>query len=831
MDHAFQIIAAIVPRRRDLAFVAFARLQPEHFIQSVQRNIFVLLSRYMELTGEIITSAALEDLLNRQGVDPAKVLVYLETFNAIAAADVQDHEFRYAVEAIQDLRAHQLTGEAITNSMEIMERGLEVDRVFQKGHTEARTYLYSELAKIDRLSGAASQAPEGDIRQDRQEVMKEYADRKAGKLDTGVFCGIPSIDNNTLGFQNGELDIIAAFTAQGKMQPLDAKILTPLGWKRMGELCVGDAVINSAGVSSKVTGVFPKGLLPIYKVSMSDGSSTEAGAEHLWKFQDNSQRNHKQRRGRWSIGTTADIKRMLESAGKAGAERQDFYIPLVAPVEFGGTALEDLPVHPYLLGCLIGDGCLKYSTPEFTTADSEVFQSFRQLLPSDCLIKHTDRYDYRITGLGQTTRTINPLVKRLQTLGLQGKGSESKFIPSSYAMASIEARIALLQGLMDTDGSVGAGGQNLEFTSCSKQLAEDVRALVQSLGGYSRISAKTTSYEYMGEKKVGQLAYRQNLALPAEYALFKPLVPFRLERKIQRLVPRKRPISRNIVSVELVGEKPCQCISVNAADGLYVTDDFIVTHNTTFVSQLAWQACLDGRNVYFVTSETIRAQVRRKILARHSRQPQFGLPEGINSADLKAARLAPDLEVKFQEVLDDFTNNPTYGKLYLAQIPRGGTLGLVESRLNRAQQNWHVDLVIIDYLALIKPDRHRGSQREEFNDVIRDTKVLAATFDDGRGVPIVSPWQMSQAAWKEAVRNGEYSLASLAETSEVEKSGDAIISLLQLPDSPSELKGQFLKLRDGDRHNPFTLEVDFRTAYLGMKIASTAISGLLDDDD
>lgn len=270
------------------------------------------------------------------------------------------------------------------------------------------------------------------------------------------------------------------------------------------------------------------------------------------------------------------------------------------------------------------------------------------------------------------------------------------------------------------------------------------------------------------------------------------------------------------------------CVEVEAEDGLFVTEHHIVTHNSMLTTQIAWDAAVtQGKNVFFSTSETIRPQVRRRLLARHSRLPQFGLPRGLNSADLKNGTLSPEEEEVFEQVVDDFTTNPTYGKIHLAQVPRGATLGFLEARLNRQQQNWNIDLVVIDYLALLKPDRHRQTSREEFNDVLKDAKVMATAHDGGRGVPIISPWAMSQTAYKEALRTGEYQLANLAETSEAEKSPDQIWAMLRLPDAPNEVKMQSLKNRDGDTPSSFVLATDYRAAFLGQK-DSSGMASLLD---
>lgn len=247
-------------------------------------------------------------------------------------------------------------------------------------------------------------------------------------------------------------------------------------------------------------------------------------------------------------------------------------------------------------------------------------------------------------------------------------------------------------------------------------------------------------------------------------------------------------------------------------------------------TQVAWHAATQqGKNVFFATSETVRDQVRRRLIARHSRSEAFGSPEGLNSAAIKSGNLSPDEEDSYQATIADLASNPSYGKLYVAQIPRGGTLGFLEARLNRQQSLWNIDLVVIDYLALMRPDRKRQVRREEAEDLLKDAKVLAVTFDGGRGIPLISPWAMSQNSYRDALKTGAYTLANLADTSEAEKSSDVIISMLRLPELQNEVKIQFLKNRDGETPLPFSLRTDYRCSYLAEKSSGNATSAVLEN--
>lgn len=240
---------------------------------------------------------------------------------------------------------------------------------------------------------------------------------------------------------------------------------------------------------------------------------------------------------------------------------------------------------------------------------------------------------------------------------------------------------------------------------------------------------------------------------------------------------------------------------------------------TQLCCQIAWHAAvMQGKNVFFATSETVRVAVRRRLVARHSRLPQFGLTRGLNANDIKNGTLAPEEEKALKMVVDDLDHNPNYGMIYLSQIPSGATMSYWQARMNRQGSMWQIDLSVMDYFALLKSDRKRNSEREEFNEILKDAKVFSQSFNEGKGVPLVSPWQLKQEAYKAAQLTGAYGLASLSDTSEAEKSPDLIATLLAMPEQPNQLSLQLLKVRDGEVPNyAFQLETDFRNAYLGDK--------------
>jgi replicative DNA helicase len=240
---------------------------------------------------------------------------------------------------------------------------------------------------------------------------------------------------------------------------------------------------------------------------------------------------------------------------------------------------------------------------------------------------------------------------------------------------------------------------------------------------------------------------------------------------------------------------------------------------TAFCCQVAWDvSVIQGKNVVYLTTETLRRQVRSKIVARHSRLTQFGLPKGLNTRDISEGTLDDRGRGVFQAVLDDFGSNESYGHCYVAQVPRGSTIPQVEARLNAIGREFPIDLAIFDYLQLWKPTRPRKDRREELAEILIESKQVAVTFQDGRGLPILSPWQVSRAGREAAKANGGiYQLEGMSETAESANTADIVLAIFD-PDNDASM-GRSVNLdfgvpknRDGERGGTLRVTADFANA-------------------
>ena len=363
--------------------------------------------------------------------------------------------------------------------------------------------------------------------------------------------------------------LVANAPGTGKAQPLDAKVLTSTGWTSIGALRVGDKVIDPDGGTAEVLGVFPQGVKKVYRVTVAGGGSTECCAEHLWTVQTNRDKRTKRSRTLTLSALRASGLERLATAKNPWSSAK-YFLPSAVPADFAPVDDHDLPLDPYLLGVILGDGSVSAAgnSVGFTSADKDIVEAVRHALPRGVALKeHTrSKYGWRISR--ETGSQRNTVRAALEYIGVFGKKAEDKGVPGAYLHASQGVRLALLRGLLDTDGDCGKGYAT--FNTSSPQLAADVAFLVGSLGGFTTTTSRVPTYWHKGEKRTGRIAYRVRIRIG--------VCPFSLARKATQWRPSL--VARGIKAVEYARDAECVCIAVSSKRNLYITDDFIVTHNT-----------------------------------------------------------------------------------------------------------------------------------------------------------------------------------------------------------------------------------------------------------
>lgn len=367
---------------------------------------------------------------------------------------------------------------------------------------------------------------------------------------------------STLGSADGR-----QLLAQGEIAglPLQALVLTTQGWRANGDLLVGERLVDPDGGHSVVTAVHAALTTDVYYVTLQDGSAATASGGQRWQIQTRDSNN----RRKVENVTTNELKQW------AARKYCQVLLPRSTPHHY--DVADALPVHPYLLGILLAEGSLSQETLTFATADPPILARVASLLPSELSIK-TIGVKHRISagnwGGAQVARNVtsrNTLITALRSLGLWGTRSHTKFIPQPYLLAREDERLDVLRGVLDGDGSINKAG-HIRFCTSSPQLAEDVRALIWSLGGRAKIVTKRDrTYRYNDRVRaskdehwihgVGGLA----------------LNPFWLPRKAERFEysPKSDSYSRKVVGVEHAGMTQVRRIEVSNASGLILACDNI----------------------------------------------------------------------------------------------------------------------------------------------------------------------------------------------------------------------------------------------------------------
>jgi deoxycytidine triphosphate deaminase len=352
------------------------------------------------------------------------------------------------------------------------------------------------------------------VQQDDLTEVVEVPDDEAFLLHPGEFVLGSTLEVITLGND-------LASRLEGKALALDTEVPTPWGWTTMEHLEVGDEVFDEHGRPTAVVATTEAMTdRRCYEVLLSDGSRFVADAQHLWVTRS------KAERVRGAGGRTRTTEQLAATL-RAGRE-WNHHVALTGPAEY--ECREDLPVDPYVLGVWLGDGTTTSAT--ITTADAQVVQEIRKA-----------GYE-----------------------GLLG----DKHVPQYYLTACYEQRLALLQGLMDSDGYVDDVGR-CEFVSILEHLSDAVVELAASLG-----------LRPVKRKKRVTLAGVEQA--PGYQVTFTPHLPvFRLERKLARLTAKRRQSRfRAVVAVRPVETVPVRCIEVATTSGMFLVGrTYVPTHNSS----------------------------------------------------------------------------------------------------------------------------------------------------------------------------------------------------------------------------------------------------------
>ena len=395
----------------------------------------------------------------------------------------------------------------------------------------------------------------------------------------------------------------------GKMCLLDSQICTPFGFRQLREMEVGSIITNPiTGGMQRVIALHPIETHHFYRVHFVDGTHTDCSEGHLWVCHESRKKNKRAKNHGVStdkIWLTKDMYGWYQNKKQGMHNGQHLIIPLTAPVQFT-TGCHKPTVPPYVLGALIGDGCitdsiLKNGYVEFINEDDEIAARFEQLGYDMSNI----RFKQKDSNVKYYHIKDDRLIEQLKKLGIAGNNSLTHFIPKYYKLASIEDRVNLMQGLIDTDGYVDDRG-HIIYTTISEQLAEDVAFIARSLGGVATITKNPAGYKRpdTGEFVKCHDAYDVQIRTKINPDLCG--ISRKKERARYEFNGGNSELGKRITDIEYIGMREGRCITVDDPSGLYVADNFTVTHNSYLGSCWVISSC--------IRFEDIRAVIARKTL-------------------------------------------------------------------------------------------------------------------------------------------------------------------------------------------------------------------------
>lgn len=621
-------------------------------------------------------------------------------------------------------KVHSCASDGVDRIRELAEKFFRQQNIIKTANEILKIAGNGDTKRYEECVGLLNDAMYKGVHNDFGEgVFDHINETLSDDYRVPIPTGIDKIDETLEGgLGKGELGVIIAPSGIGKAQPLTSKVLTPDGYKLMGDMKVGDYVMGCDGDIHEVIGVFPQGKRPIYKVTLSNGAFCECDIEHLWNVNSLRQRDKTTHKNGKRVKIpdysfkTVTLREILSDGIKRRNEL-NFRVPIPSPMNF---PQKELLIDPYLMGYFIGDGNIERA--EITIGDND-FKNVRANFNN--LINEADiHYFFRESKKCWSADIVGESKKVIKSYFPNRMVSEDKEIPNEYLYSSLEDRIKLLQGLMDSDGYCMQQG-TAEYLSKSKKLAEQVCFLVRSLGCFATIKSKKISYFNKKYNKIIDcgFAYRVTITLMDD-----SFDLFRLERKQKRVKPRSK-YKKNlyIKDVEYLREDEAQCIYVDSDEHLYITDNFIVTHNSSMTTAMASHAALNGFKVLQIIFEDRIKQIQRKHIGRLT---------NIESKDLSKKENIDYVK----EVIEKYKEDGTLQKnLRIVKFPSGEkTARQIKAFILKLINNgFKPDLVIIDYFECLahESDRNSTNEFEKEGKTMRFFEAMVGELDIALWIP------------------------------------------------------------------------------------------------
>lgn len=502
------------------------------------------------------------------------------------------------------------------------------------------------------------------------------------------------IDELNGGLNAPSLTVLLGAPKSGKAQPLYSKILTPTGFTTFADIKVGDRIMSPSGKVERVVAIPYEGEQPVYRITFLDGGFADFGENHLMNIMTAYSKKEK----------TMTVKEIINKPIKSSGKYQ-LKVRVTEPIEFENNS-DKLPIDPYLLGVLLGDGYLANDDIAITNGEEDIVQSILKIIGEgnyNC-VYHNSKNSYTIRIL-RSTDFGKKLVESLKSLGLMDKKSKSKFIPEMYKKAAASDRKMLLCGLFDTDGCIESTSK-IYYTS-SNNLKDDVIEIANSLG---YIASSTDKKASIKGKDYG-ICHRVNITTYDEI--------FTSKKHKEKHRPRQKNILRRISNIEYLGLMQTKCITTSDPEGLYLTDNFIVTHNSTFLYNAAITSLYQGRTILFATIEIPVEECFRKIMSIYS---------GVEYNLINKKELNEEQQKEYMAAVQRFSEE-FKDKLFIIDDQDGISskdISLYIDQLEKA--GIKVDDVFVDYILIMKGNNVNAKTKiEELLEIPKELRQLSQT--------------------------------------------------------------------------------------------------------
>jgi len=388
----------------------------------------------------------------------------------------------------------------------------------------------------------------------------------------------------------------------GKEQPYSERIPTPNGWSTMGELKVGDYVFGAHGEPQKISQIYEQGEKDVYEITFNNGCKVRCGLEHLWYVKTSYN-------GKYHPVTLGEMLKDFKKFDKSKLKNKrvkdpyeyKYYIPkLSAPVEYN---YREIPIDPYTLGVFIGNGCCRENILTLSSGNYEIPKNIAVI--NKFIVKKSKAKNYSYMFYDKYDNPIHTKDFFEKIPEMINCYSKDKIIPDDYIYNSYDVRLGLLQGLMDTDGTINKTGDrfHVSYSSTSKKLLEQILEIIRSLGWDGSIYEDKRTDHYTN-------GYCGSLVIKIPHNEKYKLFTLSSKRDIaSKLIDYGRNNFRDhllIKDIKLVGKENSRCLYIDSPEHLYLTDDFIVTHNTFMTCYIAIK--MGMKTLIVVPTSSIKVQ-------------------------------------------------------------------------------------------------------------------------------------------------------------------------------------------------------------------------------